>query len=189
MLRLRGFLHALRLVEMTIYFYHHNKIRKSGFYFTFLWKISSTEWISSVKDGFHCVALLRLRGFLHAFHLVEMTIPPKKTSSQPKSCHSERSEESPGKVVLPCKKQLTKHRHLERGREIPQFLVRTRANKEIYTFPAITPFRAYRVRQHISNTLAYIENPAKDLYRRVCQHATKSCCALGDFSTRYAWSK
>ena len=24
-------------------------------------------------SGFHCVALLRLRGFLHAFHLVEMT--------------------------------------------------------------------------------------------------------------------
>ena len=35
--------------------------------------------------------LLRLRGFLHAFHLVEMT----------------------------TKKQLTKYRHLERSREIP----------------------------------------------------------------------
>ena len=34
-------------------------------------------------------------------------------------------------------------------------------------------FRAYRVRQHISNALAYIENPARDLYRRVCQHAIK----------------
>ena len=68
-------------------FYHHNKIRKSGFYFIFQGKISSTQWISPVKDGFHCVALLRLRGFLHAFHLVEMTT--KKTSSQPKSCHSE----------------------------------------------------------------------------------------------------
>ena len=28
-------------------------------------------------------------------------------------------EETPGKVVLPCKK-LTKYRHLERSREIPQ---------------------------------------------------------------------
>ena len=63
---------------MTVYFYHHNKIRLSGFYFTFLRKISSTQWISPVKDGFHCVALLRLRGFLHALRLVEMTIPPKK---------------------------------------------------------------------------------------------------------------
>ena len=75
-------------LEMTGHFYHHNKIRLSGFYFTFLWKISSTQWISPVKDGFHCEALLRLRGFLHAFHLVEMTIP-KKTSSPAKSCHSE----------------------------------------------------------------------------------------------------
>ena len=32
-------------------------------------------------DGFHCVALLRLRGFLHAFHLVEMTIPQKNVIS------------------------------------------------------------------------------------------------------------
>ena len=106
---------------MTIYFYHHNKIRHSGFYFTFQGKISSTQWISPVKDGFSCVALLRLRGFLHALRLVEMTIPPqKKPSSQPKSCHSERKRSmsfrghimpeetpgtglSPGKVVLPCK--------------------------------------------------------------------------------------
>ena len=43
---------------------HRNKIRLSGFYFTFLWKISSTQWISPVKDGFHCVVLLRLRGSL-----------------------------------------------------------------------------------------------------------------------------
>ena len=50
--------------------------------------------------------LLRLRGFLHAFHLVEMTYQlglvemttKKVPSSQSKSCHSERSEESPGKV-------------------------------------------------------------------------------------------
>ena len=63
---------------MTVHFYHHNKIRLSGFYFTFLWKISSTQWISPVEDGFHCEALLRLRGFLHALRLVEMTIPPKK---------------------------------------------------------------------------------------------------------------
>ena len=52
---------------------HHNKIRKSGFYFIFQGKISSTKWIS-VKDGFHCVALLCLRGFLHALRLVEMTV-------------------------------------------------------------------------------------------------------------------
>ena len=124
-------------LEMTVLFYHHNKIRHSGFYFTFQGKISSTQWISPVKDGFSCVALLRLRGFLHALRLVEMTIPPqKKPSSQPKSCHSERKrsmsfrghimpEETPGtglslgKVALPCKKQLTKYRHLERSREIP----------------------------------------------------------------------
>ena len=60
-------------LEMTVHFYHHNKIRLSGFYFTFLRKISSTQWISPVKDGFHCEALLRLRGFLHALRLVEMT--------------------------------------------------------------------------------------------------------------------
>ena len=57
---------------------HHNKIRHSGFYFTFQGKISSTQWISPVKDGFRCAALLRFRGFLHAFHLVEMTVPRKK---------------------------------------------------------------------------------------------------------------
>ena len=74
LLRLRGFLHALRLVEMTVLFYHHNKIRLSGFYFTFLWKISSTQWISPVDDGFHCEAPLRLRGFLHAFHLYGITV-------------------------------------------------------------------------------------------------------------------
>ena len=56
LLRLGGFLHALRLYDMTVLFYHHNKIRLSGFYFTFLWKISSTQWISPVKDGFHCEA-------------------------------------------------------------------------------------------------------------------------------------
>ena len=56
LLRLRGFLHAFHLVEMTIYFYHHNKIRLSGFYFIFQGKISSTQWISPVKDGFHCKA-------------------------------------------------------------------------------------------------------------------------------------
>ena len=53
---------------------HHNKIRISGFYFIFGRKISSTQWISPVEDGFHCVALLRLRGFLHALRLVEMTV-------------------------------------------------------------------------------------------------------------------
>ena len=52
---------------------HRNKIRKSGFYFIFGRKISSTQWISPVEDGFHCVALLHLRGFLHALRLVEMT--------------------------------------------------------------------------------------------------------------------
>ena len=32
-----------------------------------------------VVNFFYNKVLLRLRGFLHAFHLVEMTIPPKKT--------------------------------------------------------------------------------------------------------------
>ena len=35
LLCLRGFLHAFHLVEMTVLFYHHNKIRLSGFYFIF----------------------------------------------------------------------------------------------------------------------------------------------------------
>ena len=35
---------------------HQNKIRLSGFYFIFQGKISSTKWISPVKDGFHCEA-------------------------------------------------------------------------------------------------------------------------------------
>ena len=79
LLRIRGFLHAFHLVEMTtvgtkrLYTLSPQQNSPKRILFHLLGKISSTEWISSVKDGFRCVALLRLRGFLHAFHLVEMT--------------------------------------------------------------------------------------------------------------------
>ena len=53
------------MVNNKIYtFITKTKSATSGFYFIFEGKISSTQWISSVKDGFHCGALLRLRGSL-----------------------------------------------------------------------------------------------------------------------------
>ena len=70
LLRLRGFLHALHLVEMTtvgtkrLYTLSPQQNSLKRILFHLLGKISSTKWISSVKDGFRCVALLRLRGSL-----------------------------------------------------------------------------------------------------------------------------
>ena len=73
------------------------------------------------KSFFYNKVLLRLRGFLHALRLVEMTTRKITVISSIVLSFSgfEKPEESPGKVVLPCKKQLTKYRHLEHSREIP----------------------------------------------------------------------
>ena len=93
LLCLRGFLHAFHLVEMTVLFYHCNftfgetslVIDKLHFpQENFTCNANFTR-----ASGFHCVALLRLRGFLHAFHLVEMTTKKRVPSSRAKSCHSE----------------------------------------------------------------------------------------------------
>ena len=64
-------------LEMTVHFYHYNAlqgissaiahIERFSVYRKFLKGFISTRVIARNK------ALLRLRGFLHAFHLVEMT--------------------------------------------------------------------------------------------------------------------
>ena len=98
---------------------HHNKIRISGFYFIFGRKISSTQWISPVKDGFHCVALLRLRGFLHALRLVEMTTKKERRHLEQSPVIQSEAKNLLERSSFLAKKQLIKYRHLERCREIP----------------------------------------------------------------------
>ena len=82
LLRLRG---SLDFARDDVHFITTTKFALADF-------ISSSYGRFHPRSGFHpsrtdfiAKPLLRLRGFLHAFHLVEMTIPPKKTSSRAQS--------------------------------------------------------------------------------------------------------
>ena len=74
-----------------------------------------------------------------------MTIPPKKTSSQPKSCHSEglkKPEESPGKVVLPCENIRPSTVISSVVERSPNEWYEQGQTKKPYTFFTTMPFRA-----------------------------------------------
>ena len=80
LLRLRGFLHAFHLVEMTIYFYHHNALQGISSATAHIERFSvyrkSLKGFISTRVSTRNKVLLRLRGFLHNFTTLQTSPNP-----------------------------------------------------------------------------------------------------------------